>query len=97
MFNVQVTTHSTLGALAYDTGGLFIDNGWLRLLGSGHPRRRRTLPGWNAPRAQGYYLVGDDAAATTSGLRFLLVPQMTEPMSFSKAEAKRRLSEHARY
>jgi hypothetical protein len=62
LLNVQVTTHSTLGALAYDTGGLLIDNGWLRLLGSGHPRLRRTLPGWNAPRAQGYYLVGDDAA-----------------------------------
>jgi hypothetical protein len=59
---VQVTTHSTLGALAYDTGGLLIDDGWLRLLGSGHPRLTRTLSGWNAGRAHGYYLIGDDAA-----------------------------------
>lgn len=34
---LQVTTRSMLGAFAYDTGGLLIDDGWLRLLGSGHP------------------------------------------------------------
>jgi Protein of unknown function DUF2625 len=62
LVDVQVTTNSTLGALAYDTGGLLIDDGWLRLLGSGHPRLTRTLSGWNSGRAQGYYLVGDDAA-----------------------------------
>jgi hypothetical protein len=62
LVDVQVTTHSTLGALAYDTGGLLIDDGWLRLLGSGHPLLTRTLSGWNSGRAQGYYLVGDDAA-----------------------------------
>jgi Protein of unknown function DUF2625 len=62
LLDVQVTTHSTLEALAFDTGGLFIDDGWLRLLGSGHPRLTRTLSGWNAGRAEGFYLVGDDAA-----------------------------------
>jgi hypothetical protein len=61
LLGVQVTTHSLLGALAYETGGLLIDDGWLRLLGSGHARLPRTLPGWNAPRTKGYYLVGDDA------------------------------------
>ena len=60
---LQVTTHSTLGALAYDTGGLLIDNGWLRLLGSGHPKLKRTLHDWNSTRTDGtFYLVGDDAA-----------------------------------
>ncbi|MBO0859659.1 MAG: DUF2625 family protein [Chloracidobacterium sp.] len=62
MLAVQVTTHSTLSALAYDTGGLLIDAGWLRLLGSGQPRLTRTLSEWNAGRATDYYLVGDDAA-----------------------------------
>src|SRR4029079_17681014 len=62
LLGVQVTTHSTLGALAYETGGLLIDDGWLRCLGSGHPRLTRTLPAWNAGRSQGFYLVGDDAA-----------------------------------
>jgi hypothetical protein len=60
---LQVTTHSTLGALAYDTGGLLIDNGWLRLLGSGHPKLQRTLHEWNSTRTDGaFYLLGDDAA-----------------------------------
>jgi hypothetical protein len=60
---LQVTTRSTLGALAYDTGGLLIDNGWLRLLGSGHPKLQRTLHEWNSTRTDGaFYLLGDDAA-----------------------------------
>jgi len=60
---VQVTTHSSLGAMAYDTGGLLIDDGWVRFLGSGHAKLDRTLHGWNATRADGtFMLVGDDAA-----------------------------------
>jgi hypothetical protein len=52
-----------LGALAYDTGGLLIDDGWLRLLGSGHPKLTRSIHEWNQPRTDGaFYLVGDDAA-----------------------------------
>lgn len=60
---LQVTTRSMLGALAYDTGGLLIDDGWLRLLGSGNPKLPRSLHEWNSPRTDGaFYLVGDDAA-----------------------------------
>ena len=61
LLGVQVTTRSMLGALAYETGGLIIDDGWLRLLGSGHARLTRTLLEWNATRSDGFYLVGDDA------------------------------------
>ena len=43
----QVTTRSPLGAVIYETGGLLVDFGWLRVLGPGHPRLARTLPGWN--------------------------------------------------
>ena len=46
----QVTTRSPMGALVYETGGLLIDGGWIRVLGSGHPRVPRTLPGWNKGR-----------------------------------------------
>jgi len=60
---LQVTTHSTLGALAYDTGGILVDNGWLRWLGSGHPKLPRTINDWNSTRTDGaFYLIGDDAA-----------------------------------
>ena len=44
---MQVTNRSPMGAVIYETGGLLIDGGWLRMLGSGHPRLPRTLPGWN--------------------------------------------------
>jgi Protein of unknown function DUF2625 len=60
---LQVTTHSTLGALAYDTGGILVDNGWLRWLGSGHEKFPRTINDWNSTRTDGaFYLIGDDAA-----------------------------------
>lgn len=47
---VQVKTRSPMGAVVYETGGIFIDHGWIRLLGSGHPRLPRTLFGWNEGR-----------------------------------------------
>jgi Protein of unknown function DUF2625 len=62
LVGVQVTTGSPLGAIAYETGGVIIDTGWLRLLGSGHPQLARDLASWNEARAHGFFLVGDDAA-----------------------------------
>lgn len=62
LLEVQVTTRSPMGAVAFDTGGILIDHGWLRFLGSGHPKLPRTLPGWNDTRANGFYLVADDMA-----------------------------------
>ena len=47
LLEIQVTTRSPLGALAYETGGVLVDHGWLRFLGSGHPKLRRTLSEWN--------------------------------------------------
>ena len=61
LLQTQVTTHSTMGAVVYETGGILIDHGWLRVLGSGHDRLTRTLPSWNKDRANGLYLVADDA------------------------------------
>ena len=64
---IQVTTHSTMGAIVYETGGLLIDHGWLRILGSGHSRLPRSLTSWNEGRTMlgdgqspGYLLVADD-------------------------------------
>jgi hypothetical protein len=34
LIKLQVTTKSTLGAIAYNTGGILFDNGWFRLLGA---------------------------------------------------------------
>lgn len=47
LVSVQVTTRSPLGAILFHTGGLLIDHGWIRFLGSGHPRLPRSLARWN--------------------------------------------------
>lgn len=49
---LQITTRSPLGSLAYETGGLLVDNGWIRVLGGGCEQ----LPGvdqWNRFDDQG--------------------------------------------
>jgi hypothetical protein len=48
LYVLQVTSRSTLGAIALHCGGILIDHGWLRILGSGHPRMGNGLRGWNA-------------------------------------------------
>ena len=69
LYQTQVTTHSTMGAIIYFTGGLVIDNGWLRILGSGSEKLNRSLPEWNKGKSfkssgeqPGFLLVADDAA-----------------------------------
>ncbi|HKY44022.1 MAG TPA: DUF2625 domain-containing protein [Pyrinomonadaceae bacterium] len=64
---IQVTTRSPMGAIVYETGGILIDHGWLRILGSGHSRLPRSLASWNEGRTMfgdgqqpGYLLVADD-------------------------------------
>lgn len=64
---IQVTTRSPMGAIVYETGGLLIDHGWLRILGSGDSRFPRSLASWNEGRTMfadeqppGYLLVADD-------------------------------------
>src|SRR5262245_7889075 len=47
LVSIQVTTRSPLGTIVHRTGGLLIDGGWLRVLGSGHERLPRILPDWN--------------------------------------------------
>lgn len=69
LFKTQVTTRSPMGAIVYSSGGLLIEGGWIRILGSGHDRLNRTLPDWNKGKsfkefgeAPAYLLVADDAA-----------------------------------
>ena len=44
---LQATTRSPMGAVAYETGGLLVDRGWLRILGAGCSRLPRGLADWN--------------------------------------------------
>ena len=61
---LQVTTRSTLGAIGHETGGILVDHGFVRLLGSGGPRLSRQLCAWNYDLgiALGrFMIVADDA------------------------------------
>jgi hypothetical protein len=63
---LQVSTHSLLGTMAHETGGLLVDAGWLRILGSGCPQLPRGIHTWNQLgtipiRLPGMLLVADDA------------------------------------
>lgn len=60
LLHVQVSTRSTLGAMAYETGGIVIDYGWLRFLGSGNPSLSTSLIDWNTTK-RGYYVIATDA------------------------------------
>ena len=63
LYKVQVTTRSPMGAIVYETGGILIDGGWLRILGSGCKKMNRSLPDWNRDVMQddlSAYLVADD-------------------------------------
>jgi Protein of unknown function DUF2625 len=59
---LQVTTRSPLGAIAHGTGGILIQNGWLRFLGCGSSELTRRIDRWNHGRSNGYLLIADDAA-----------------------------------
>jgi Protein of unknown function DUF2625 len=48
LLTLCVTTRSSLGAMAYETGGIVVDHGWLRLLGASSVRMQNGLLAWNA-------------------------------------------------
>ncbi|WP_206156066.1 DUF2625 domain-containing protein [Chitinophaga fulva] len=68
LYEAQVTTRSPMGAIIFNSGGILVDHGWIRILGSGHTKLNRTLQTWNAGKTlfpegnTGFILVADDAA-----------------------------------
>lgn len=68
LHQTQVTTRSPMGAIIYHTGGMLVDRAWIRILGSGSPGMKRSLPEWNKGKSFITYgesipflLVADDA------------------------------------
>jgi Protein of unknown function DUF2625 len=45
---LQVSPRSLLGTIALETGGILVDHGWLRFLGSGSERMKGNLLTWNS-------------------------------------------------
>ncbi len=67
LLHTQVTTRSPMGAIIYETGGILIDNGWLRILGSGSQKLDRGLNEWNKGKTfenyteqPSHFLIADD-------------------------------------
>src|SRR5688500_3330482 len=68
LYETQVTTRSPMGAIVYESGGILVDEGWIRILGSGSARLNRSLIGWNIGRSMSqigeqpsFLLIADDA------------------------------------
>ncbi|MDO3410865.1 DUF2625 family protein [Saccharibacillus sp. CPCC 101409] len=47
LVGLQMSRRTTLGAVALECGGILIDRGWLRILGSGHPQIAGDIRSWN--------------------------------------------------
>jgi len=67
LFQAQVTTRSPMGAIVYETGGILIDHGWIRILGSGCKSLDRSLMDWNKSKSfnkpgeqPSFILIADD-------------------------------------
>jgi hypothetical protein len=63
----QFPTNTKLGSIIYYSGGILIDGGWIRILGSGSKKLPRSVPEWNAGKISAmrneemfYLLVADD-------------------------------------
>jgi hypothetical protein len=63
----QVSTKSPLGAVIYETGGILVDGGWIRILGSGSTKLKRGLMEWNKGKSYlkeidqpSFLLIADD-------------------------------------
>ncbi|MFC4812914.1 DUF2625 family protein [Paenibacillus sp. GCM10023250] len=68
LYKLQVSTKSILGTVAYYTGGILVDDGWLRLLASSASQLHRNLVTWNEVDSNGKclrlpssLLIADDA------------------------------------
>jgi len=68
LFHTQVTTRSPMGSIVYSTGGILVDNGWIRIFGSGNAKLNRSLPDWNKGKSfnqfgerMSFLLIADDA------------------------------------
>jgi len=50
LYQIQITTRSPMGAIIYKTGGILVDDGWIRILGSGS-KKLRSITSWNNERS----------------------------------------------
>jgi hypothetical protein len=76
LYESQFSTSSFIGSVIYETGGILVDHGWIRILGSGSAQLNRSLPEWNRGKAtiskkqiSSFLLVADDVMGGFFGLK----------------------------
>lgn len=88
LYSSGVDPSSTLAAFIYRTGGMIVDNGWLRVMGSGSPKLDRGVFDWNKdkclfkPNNTGYLVVADDIVGGLFALRFTPGTRLEDAMMF---------------
>lgn len=67
LLRLQISTKSPVGAIVFETGGILVDDGWLRILGSGSMKLNRGMMEWNKGKSYinegekgGFLLVAED-------------------------------------
>ncbi|MFA0961112.1 DUF2625 domain-containing protein [Roseivirga sp. BDSF3-8] len=67
LYQSQVTTRSPMGAVIYETGGILVESGWIRILGSGSDELNRSIMDWNKGKSfseignpPSFLLIADD-------------------------------------
>jgi hypothetical protein len=67
LYRLQMNTSSLMAAVVYESGGILVDNGWIRILGSGSDKLKRSLPEWNKGKSfdeygegMAFVLIADD-------------------------------------
>jgi hypothetical protein len=67
IYTLQMPAKTPIGTIVFKTGGLLINNGWIRILGSGSNELNRTLAAWNKGKTvqeiaseHSFLLIADD-------------------------------------
>ncbi|MET0462234.1 MAG: DUF2625 family protein [Chitinophagaceae bacterium] len=65
LYDLQTSNRTSLGAVTLNTGGILVDHGWIRILGSGSAKLDRGIMEWHRKlypaQNPGYIIVADDA------------------------------------
>jgi hypothetical protein len=75
IFNININPTSSLAAMIWRTGGVLVDNGWVRILGAGSTKLDRSVFDWNKEKSQlkkdsiNYLIIADDVVGGVFALR----------------------------
>ncbi len=76
LYKMQLAASSPIGAIVFGCGGILVDDGWIRILGSGCKQFDRNISDWNKGKSSirfkdqsSYLLIGDDIIGGIYGMK----------------------------